>query len=117
MVYPELLVAGTLLPNAAAVIGTCAASQRFVVTKATITNTSAVTAYAATVHRVPSGGSVLPANMVCNAETLSPGETRTIRGLQGQNLLPGDTVQAFSGTANVLSLMVSGYYFPLNGGN
>lgn len=117
MVYPELLVPGTLLPNAAGVLGTCQSNQRFVVTKATITNTSLATAYAATVHRVPSGGSVLPANMVCNAETLSPGETRTIRGLQGQNLVPGDTIQAFSGTANVLSMTVSGYYFPLNGGN
>jgi hypothetical protein len=99
------------LPAAVASQVTCGANQYLTTKKVTCTNTTA-SPIAVTIYKVPSGGSpgatnILVGGMVIPANTVNGG-IKEIFEAENQILYPGDSLQAFAGTAAAVNLNVSG---------
>lgn len=111
---PALLIASTALPNAVASQGGPTSPAHWLLKRTVFTNTAAA-AHSITVHHVPNGGAVATANMVIDAFVLGPagqpGSTYVAAELTDMVLNPGDTLQAFSDTANVINITSSGFTF------
>jgi hypothetical protein len=99
------------LTAAAAVYAAAPASNYLTTKKVTVTNISAA-AVTFTLYKVPSGGAPLPANLLVTALTIPAntvnGGVKEIYEAENQILNPGDTLQAFAGTAAVLNLSIAG---------
>jgi len=103
------IVEGVLLPNAAGTAQyTAPVNVSCLLKKVTFLNTSALAAVTLTVHLVPPAGAVLDANMVCKAKTLYPGERFELFEAENQLLAPGGALNAFAGTANLITMTATG---------
>ena len=105
---PKRLVDGAQLTIAVATYFTVPDNSLLTISAMSVTNTTA-TARTLTVHLVPAAGTATPANVVCAARLLAPGETFNVFGAIGQTLPAAGTVQALSDAASALSLLASGY--------
>ena len=105
---PKRLVDGAQLTAVAATYFTVPANSLCTVSAMSVTNTTA-TPRSVTVHLVPSGGTAGPANVVCSARIVAPGETYNVAGAIGQTMGADGTVQALSDAATALTLVASAY--------
>lgn len=103
------IVEGTLLPNAAgAAQYTAPVNVSCLLKKVTFLNTSGTTAIPVTVHLIPPGGVVADANMVCKAKILAAGERFELFEAENQLLAPGGALNAFAGTAALITMTATG---------
>ncbi len=107
-ITPAALQPGVSLTNAAASIYTTPANGQAVIRRAVFTNHDS-SPHVITVHRVPSGGSVLTANMLIDARRLTPGESYVSPELANMVLDAGDSIQAFADANSVVNAFMSGY--------
>ena len=103
-VTPKVLVAGVQLTGSAATYYTTPVGKTTTVKSASITNTTAGV-IAATVYRVPSGGSAAAGNTIISARNVAAGDTYNCPEIINKVLAAGDTLQALGLN---LSLDVSG---------
>ena len=76
--------------------------------KATLCNSNTSTAYWVNVNWIPSGGSVVAANLVVNTRYLQPSETWDIWPLIGHVLNIGDKISMKASTGAEINVMASG---------
>lgn len=95
------------LGTSAAAIITGAASSRTSIRRLVFLNTSAG-AVAYSLHLVPSGDTADDGNMIVKARSLAASESDVCAEAEGQVLHPGDTLQAFAGSATAISVTGSG---------
>lgn len=105
---PAILTASVQLSNAAASIYTAPALGQAVIKRAVFTNVDTVP-HTITVHRVPSGGSALTANLVISAFRLTPDESYIANELANMVLNGGDAIFALADTANQVNVTMSGF--------
>lgn len=99
---PSVLIQNVQLPNATAVQYT-STNLTTLIDKCTVCNTTG-TAATLTIDLGGSGA----AYRVISARSIAAGETYTCPEVTGQILLSSNTFNAFSGTANALTIRVSG---------
>jgi hypothetical protein len=101
------LAEGSQLTAATATYYTSPANTTTIIKKLTVTNTSA-SAATLTLYLVASGGSAGASKTVTSAKAIAAGATYEAFEAENHVLLPGDTLQALSGTASALTLKASG---------
>jgi hypothetical protein len=101
------LVEGSLLTASAATYYTSPVNTTTLIKKLTVTNTTG-SAVTVTVNLVPSGGTAQASNTVTPAIAVPAGRTYEVFEAENHVLAPGDTLQAFAGSAASLTLKGSG---------
>lgn len=84
-----------------------ASSCRAIIDAFTACNTTASNA-TISVNLVSSGGSASDSNLLVDAMTIAPGETRSLSSLIGQVLEPSAFISTIAGTASAITIMISG---------
>lgn len=85
----------------------CPTVTKVFVTAACACNDTTTADYV-TLYRVPSGDSAGDANIIYNQETVANMESKALPNLVGQVLEPGDKLYGLIGTANRVTLHISG---------
>lgn len=98
---------GAQLTASAATYYTAPSNTRTVLKKVTVCNSTAG-AVTFTAYKVPSGGTAGVTNIVTSAKSIAAGATYEAFELENHVLMPGDTLQAFAGSAASLTMAVSG---------
>lgn len=111
MVQPIVIFEGTLLPNAAAVVGApnpnnpSPAGVTTIIKKFTVTNTDGAAGHTFTIYL---GNGANPVNLLVNARAIGLNETLDITEAINHELAPGDSIQAFADVAAKVSIRASG---------
>ena len=92
---------------AASTLYTCPTNTRVRVVAATAVNDT-TSAETFTLYRVPSGGTAGASNLIINAQSLGSQESYTCPEIIGHILEAGDTIQGLAGTANQITVHISG---------
>lgn len=104
---PKAIPAAQLTGTAAIYLNSPAGAVQ-TINNLSLTNTSAATSKV-TIHRVPSGGTVGPTNMIMAGFDLAIGQTYVPPQCIGLQLEPGMTLQAFSVPTATVTI-AGGYY-------
>lgn len=105
-VTPKPLLEGTLLPDAAATLYTVPVGATAVIRGMTFCNTDTVDR-TLTVHIIPSGNAVDPANVIYDAIPIKAGQT--LENATYRVMLAGGTVRGFADVASKVNMRVDGY--------
>jgi len=103
----QVLLSGTQVLAPQTTQYTVPASTKVIIDKCTATNTTGAAA-TLSINLVPAAGAAGAANLVLSAKSLAAGETYTCPEVVGHVLNAADFVSTLSGTANAISLRMSG---------
>ena len=106
-VAATVLLEGTQTAAAQTTYYTAPASTKVMVDKFTGTNTTGAAAVIS-VNLVASGGAAGAANLIVSAKSLAAGECYTFPEITGQYLNAGDFISTLGGTANAITIRISG---------
>lgn len=105
---PVVIAAAQLTTSAAAYYTVPGGGTVATINNLSLTNTTD-TAATVTLHRVPSGGSPTPANMIASAYSIPAGKSYVPPQVLGMHMSTGMTLQALSGTAAAITIAGGAY--------
>lgn len=107
---PSLLFSGQMASGANTVY-TVAASKAIKISKLILTNVTGTAVTVASVHVLPSGGTVDTTHEIIHSYSLAPNDTLTITEVEGMYLGDGDGIRVNVGTATAVTVTLSGVLF------
>ena len=106
-VTATVLLEGTQTANAQTTYYTCPPSTKILIDKFTGTNTTGAAA-TQSVNLVASGGAAGASNLIVSAKSLAAGECYTFPEIAGHYLNAGGFLSTLGGTANAITIRMSG---------